>query len=456
MAQQSGLEVVRTFAEDYRDRLIWIEDIKSFALFDTKEKYYEILDMDKMAWIMNNYIFQTTGKSYGAPNVKSSYLSYLIFETFKTIPSVFCSDMEINNRYNYIAFNDKVLNLDNFKSEELGADKIVFHKLDFNYEEVKNSKPKLWLNFLDEVLIQEDDNNKPDKDLQRLLQQMFGYCLDNTIKAQKAFFLFGASRAGKGVITSILFTLLGGAKFVTNNKLGALTGGDFTLASLVGKKANIAGEEESGQINADTFKSIVSGDPQQANRKFLSSISFTPRVKLIMSANSVLKFKYIDDAIRERLITLPFFRTVPQSQRDLDLSVKLHQELDGILSWALEGLKDLKDSNYIFHIPESSKKAMHQIESDVSNAVKFFTENFEEDEESFLQKQDLYDTYRTWCSSNGFKGVMSSNKFFSELKVVETYNSTKIRKLVNDKQARGNMIKPKEGSFVDSENNLFI
>jgi len=417
---QSSIEIVREFAQLYSDRLLWIEDVKCFAMYDTKLMYYEILDRIKMTWLMNNFVFEQTGKSYSTQNIQNSYLSYLTFETFKTIPSVFCPELQTENRWNYLAFTDKVLNLDNFKWEELGKDKYVFHRVPFSYEQVKNATSPKWLDFLDKVLVHEDDHGKPDKDLQKLLQQMFGYCLANTIKAQKAFFLFGAPRAGKGVITFLLETIMGGRKFVANNKLGKLTAGSFELSTLVGKKANIAGEEESTIISADTFKELTAGDTISADKKFQDQFSFTPQVKLIMSANQPLKFKYVDKAIEERLITLPFFVTVPEHKRDLDLSKKLHSELAGIMKWALIGLKGLIKDEYKFVKPESTVKAMKIIKADVSNAVKFFTENYEIDttETNFVSSHSLYETYKSWGIATGHKGVMADTKFFRELSSV--------------------------------------
>lgn len=452
VSQTQPIEIVKQFAEEHHGTLVWIDDIASFAMYDNKEDYYRIIPQDEMSNIMNEYIFLNTEKSASMSTIQNSYLAFLKFNCHKRIKTIFCEDIQIENRYNYICFKDKVLNLDTFQWEDLGHDKLVFHKVPFSYEEIEKAEAPRWMQFLDEVLVLEEDQT-PDKELQKLLQQMFGYCLANTIKAQKAFFLFGASRAGKGVISQVLTTIMGGLEFVSFQKLGALTNGEFSLTSLIGKKANVAGEDESSQISADTFKAIVAGDIQSTNRKFQSYVSFSPRVKLIMSANKPLKFKYVDDAIRERLITIPFFKQIPEGERDLDLVIKLHKELPGILKWALDGLKDLVANDYKFIKPASSIKAMKAIEADVSNAVRFFTENYEVDEakQSFVTRSDMYAKYKQWCFDTGHKGVMSDITFFKELNSNEDFVNSSSRKTFENKQRKINYVKPIPGSRIDEE-----
>ena len=58
-----------------------------------------------------------------------------------------------------------------------------------------------WESFITEVL--------PDSDCQRLIQEIFGYCLTYDLSQQKFFLFLGDGGNGKGVITRTLRTLLG-------------------------------------------------------------------------------------------------------------------------------------------------------------------------------------------------------------------------------------------------------
>lgn len=441
------IEIYRDFAKDYADRLVWIKDIKNFGLYDKEQGYYKIMQENELENIMNEYLYMKTSTSTSLGTIRSSYLSFLQFNAMKNVPSIVCPEAQYTDRYNYIAFNDKVMDLDDFSYHDHGHEKLVFHKIPFTTTELE-AKPTRWLQFLDQCLVkqQNDDGSwTPDPELQSLLQEMFGYCLLNTIKAQKGFFIFGASRSGKGTIFKILYSMLGGSTFCSTDRLASLTDGKFAMTSLIGKKVNLAGEDESDRIEPDTFKSIVAGDPITAEYKFGARITFIPQAKLVISANKTLKFKYIDQAIEERLIPVPTYRSMKPEERDMNLDAKLHKELPGIVAWAIEGAKRLVANDFRFTKSSASQDAWHQIHTDVSNSIKFFNENFVVDttRKMAISKSDIFQTYKTWCTINGYKN-MSIENFWRELQ-----NDTAIRslgKLENCVYATLTV-----GSFVDTK-----
>jgi putative DNA primase/helicase len=51
----------------------------------------------------------------------------------------------------------------------------------------------------------------------------------------------------------------------------------------------------------------------------------------------------VDEAIRRRLLLLPFLVTVPEGDRDPDLPEKLKAEWPGILVWAIAGCIDWQE-----------------------------------------------------------------------------------------------------------------
>jgi len=81
-----------------------------------------------------------------------------------------------------------------------------------------------------------------DKKRIKLLQEIMGYCLTNSVAAQKAFIFLGSGANGKSVILSILIKLVG-ADNVSTLPLSDFES-SFRRRMLVGKKLNVVSEGE--------------------------------------------------------------------------------------------------------------------------------------------------------------------------------------------------------------------
>jgi putative DNA primase/helicase len=64
---------------------------------------------------------------------------------------------------------------------------------------------------------------------------------------------------------------------------------------------------------------------------------FDPRFKLMVTGNHKPSFNTVDEAIRRRLYLIPFTVTIPEAERDPELTEKLKAERHGILQWMIEG-----------------------------------------------------------------------------------------------------------------------
>jgi putative DNA primase/helicase len=68
--------------------------------------------------------------------------------------------------------------------------------------------------------------------------------------------------------------------------------------------------------------------------------TFTPQFKLIIAGNHKPTLRCVDEAIRRRFHLIPFNTTIPEDERDPDLTEKLRQEWPGILACAIEGCRE--------------------------------------------------------------------------------------------------------------------
>lgn len=243
-----------------------------------------------------------------------------------------------------------------------------------------------------------------------LIQEIFGYLLIPVNKAQKSFVFVGAPNAGKSTLLSIAQEILLGSENVSNIPWQSL-GDRFNKAELFGKLANIFADLPSKAIDdGGVFKALTGEDYITAERKNKDPFSFRPYARLLFSCNEIPK-NYSDrsDGFYRRLIIIRFDRSVPSNKRDPNLREKLSVERDGILMWALEGLKRLMENSYLFTETERTKDEIIRYKVESNSALMFLEECCEIDEKAECIREELFQQYRDYCNKNGMKPLSQTN-----------------------------------------------
>jgi putative DNA primase/helicase len=119
------------------------------------------------------------------------------------------------------------------------------------------------------------------------------------------------------------------------------------------------------------------------------------------------------DGFYRRLIIIRFDKSVPQERRDPNLLEKIAAERDGILTWALIGLRRLIDNNYTFSESDRIRQELQRYKVDSNSALGFF-EEFCVAEGGYVPKDELYIRYKDYCVNNGMKS-MSQIRFNAEI-----------------------------------------
>ena len=110
------------------------------------------------------------------------------------------------------------------------------------------------------------------------------------------------------------------------------------VADLRGKRLAIATETEEGRRLAESkVKQLTGGDRLRARYMRRDFFEFDPTHKLLIVGNHRPVLRNVDEAIKRRLLLVPFTATIPPEKRDPDLSVKLQAERPAILGWMLDG-----------------------------------------------------------------------------------------------------------------------
>jgi putative DNA primase/helicase len=268
-----------------------------------------------------------------------------------------------------------------------------------------------WFRFLARV-------QREDPEMISFLQRLAGYSMWGTGKLEKMFFLFGNGRNGKGKFLLTLQRILGNyadtipfATFLEGAKHSA-GGPNESIAKLVGKRLAIAQESKpTGRFNEALLLALTGGDRVSAQFKYGHEFEFEPQFTLILAANH--KPKVIDqtEAIKSRIVMVPFSVRIPEEERDLDLADKLWAERDGILAWCVKGAVEWNARGIAIPrlVTEASKE--YFVEQDaVGQWLAECTERGPHEAPAGL----AYDSFKSFAKENGFF-AKDSREFKKEL-----------------------------------------
>jgi len=397
-------EIANEFLIDdrFHKNLLYCISFDQFYLYN--EGHYEELSTNKFAGVVWNFIRE----SHSELNITAALVKDVV-EQIKWGAPRKVEDMNTP----YIAFLDKLYNMDTFKAEEFDRAKIAIHYLKFRYEDIDQAIPK-WHYFLKTTMVKPD--GKTDDELINLVQEMFGFYLLNNLKAHKVFFLVGQGANGKSVMLNVLESLIGESS-LSAMSIQTLTTNQFATSNLIGRKVNICNEEESKYLRSDKFKALISGDLIDAERKHEQRFAFRPTTKYLFASNMFPTFDGINYGIKRRLTIIPFNRIFKNKEQDKELADKLRQELPGIISWAIAGAQQLVKNSYEFTETEATNQTGMELESSISSAIMFFREHYEVDpkKENFVSHDEIYGKYTGWCTKNG-KKQMSLHVFLKDIR----------------------------------------
>ena len=110
------------------------------------------------------------------------------------------------------------------------------------------------------------------------------------------------------------------------------------MAMLRGARLVVAQELAPGRAwDEPKMKSLTGGDPVTARFMRQDFFTFQPQFTLFVAGNHKPAFKGVDEAIRRRVLLLPFLQNIPAEERDPALPEKLKAEWPAILRWMIDG-----------------------------------------------------------------------------------------------------------------------
>lgn len=306
------------------------------------------------------------------------------------------------------------------------------NRLPVNYE-MKEAKTERWLQFLSELL-EEDDIPT--------LQEYMGYCLIPSNKAQKLLIILGKGGEGKSRIGLVMRKILGTNMNVSN--IQKVEHNRFARADLEYRLLMVDDDMKLEALKDTNYiKTIVTlEDKMDLERKSKQSVQGNLYVRFLCFGNGSLSALHDRSyGFYRRQIILTVKDVPPDRVDDPYLIEKLQREADDIFLWCLEGLKRLLKNKYRFTISERAKKNLHEAMESGNNIIAFMQSSgyIRLEENTTATSKNLYQAYGRWCEDNTEK-PMSAKSFSGYLKENEKkyhiHYSTNIPS-DNGKNARG-------------------
>ena len=216
------------------------------------------------------------------------------------------------------------------------SDDHLFYTLPFSYDPTASSV--LWSNFLDEVL--------PDKNVQQVLKEFIGCCLDKSIKLEKVLCCVGTGSNGKSVFMEAISGMLGKKNVSSYNMSSLCDDKGYSRVKIKDTLLNYSSDFNGKIWNNGIFKQLASGEPVEARKLYSDPEIIENYARLAFNTNSMPTSSDMSAGFRRRLLLIPFETKISKEKADPKLANKLMTELPSILNWAISGLQQFIANGY--------------------------------------------------------------------------------------------------------------
>ncbi|MEB6231406.1 DNA primase family protein [Mammaliicoccus sciuri] len=362
-------------------------------------KKYEPLDVITIRSLTLNYI----------PSLKESQNKEVYYKLY-----ALCSQKTVHHAPpQYIGVKNGIYDLFTGELKPFSPDIYITNIMNVEYD--PNIKSYDVDNFIANI-------SNDDKDIQKLIIQLIGYGLYRENFLQKAFFFYSPGGNGK----STLFKLL--HHFYGSENTTALSFKDiqsrFKPASLQGKLVNIADDIDASYITeTGNYKSIVTGDDINAERKGQDDFNFSPYVKLLFAGNTLPQTNDRTDGFYRRMVIIPMLRKFGDGHHKIDPTLihrlKEPKNLSALLNKALTGLKQIIDDTYM-HVPNISRELVDKYKYENDPFMQFIEEAHDDKYREIpvvegRPTDKAFQIYVQWSERNRHATV-SKTKFTQEMR----------------------------------------
>jgi putative DNA primase/helicase len=267
------------------------------------------------------------------------------------------------------------------------------------YTAAPNDTPHpLWTAFLNRITAK-------NVELQAFLQRYCGYATTGITSEHKFVFAYGTGANGKSTFVNTIAAIFGdyatiadmGTFIATNNERHPTD-----LAKLRGARLVVAQETQKGRRWDETkIKALTGGDKITARFMRQDFFDFDPTFKLFITGNHKPRLHTVDEAMRRRLLLVPFTVQIPPAERDPHLLHKLEAERPAILRWCIDGC--LEWQRIGLAPPAIVQEATSAYFADQDVLQQWLDECTQDAPPSaFVRTGQLFACWKSWCEERNY------------------------------------------------------
>jgi putative DNA primase/helicase len=257
----------------------------------------------------------------------------------------------------------------------------------------------VWASFLDRIT----DGNI---ELRSFLQRYIGYSCTGLTTEHVFVFAYGTGANGKSTFINTIAKIFGDYATVADMSTFIASRNErhpTDLAKLVGARLVVAQETQKGRRWDETkIKVLTGGDKITARFMRQDFFDFVPTFKLFICGNHKPRLTSVDEAIRRRLLLVPFTVQIPPAERDPQLMQKLEAEWPAILRWCIEGC--LEWQRIGLEPPPIVRDATEAYFAGQDTLQQWLDDCTDDGGEfAFSRTTELFASWKNWCESRNSK-----------------------------------------------------
>ena len=388
-----------------------------------KERSYKTPTDTERLLIYHNGIYNKYGEAYIKWFLKKKFGTVAHQKTVNEVvyqlkSGSMVSRDRIDSEANCIPLRNVILNLETLEAEKFDPERIFTYKLPVWYD--PDAECPNFMAFIKDICEGQEEEIP-------FLQEWSGYMLYPAYPNLISLWITGPTHTGKTTLIKIWQKLLG-IENVLNEDLVTFDRKGFELANLYGKLANFSGEITTNKaISPTTFQLITGQDNISTHIKYRQeTLNFTSHAKIVVYGNMLPKipadFANADSYwIRIRPLLLKN-QHVDGADREILNELTTKEEISGVLNWALEGLKRIKENKWKFTKTREEEENRFIIMLASNPILAFFNRYCERDRDATTPIDEIYEAYLGFCDKYEIeeKGEDQFNKELIEVSGVKT------------------------------------
>jgi len=246
----------------------------------------------------------------------------------------------------------------------------------------------------------------PDPELRAFLKRYCGYATTGITTEHKFVFAYGTGANGKSTFINTIAAIFGSYATIADMGTFIATSAErhpTDLAKLRGARLVVAQETQKGRRWDETkIKALTGGDKITARFIRQDFFDYDPTFKLFIVGNHKPRLHSVDEAMRRRLLLVPFTVQIPSTERDPHLLHKLKPERPAILRWCIDGCLEWQRIGLTPPAIVQDATAAYFADQDT---LQQWLDDCTEDggPAAFTRSADLFASWKSWCEDRNWQ-----------------------------------------------------